>query len=378
MDQTSKSDTQAISCCDDVQEKSQCCMASTVEIVEPDEYWVTGSVNTPAGKVAQVSTKLTIYDTLGSWKARWGIGRMNYKVTPGLYCVGQPNNMSPVLVTSNYKMSFDRLRRELSEINAWILVLDTKGINIWCAAGKGTFGTNELVNRISRVNLSKIVSHETIVLPQLGAPGIVAHEVQRSSGFKVVFGPVRAADIKTFINAGMKATAEMRKVKFSFYDRLILTPIELVGTIKVSLMTFGVLFMLNLLSGSSFGVVDFYGYIGALLVGCFFVPIFLPWIPGRAFAWKGWLLGILWAIGVNILNGWSVNPKYSLAKALAYMLVLPAISAYYAMNFTGSSTYTSFSGVLKEMKIAVPAIVISLFLGTVLLLFVAFVPGGGR
>lgn len=373
MDQTGKKDTQAIGCSGNVQEKSQCC-----QMAELNERWIIGSIDTSAGKVLQVSTKLTIYDTLGSWKARWGIDRMNYKVTPGLYCVGQPNNMSPVLVTSNYKMSFDRLRRELSEINAWILVLDTNGINIWCAAGKGTFGTNELVNRIARVNLSKIVSHETIVLPQLGAPGVVAHEVQRNSGFKVVFGPVRAADIKKFIDAGMKATADMRKVKFSFYDRLILTPIELVGTIKVSLMIFGVLFMLNLLSGGFFGVVDFYGYIGALLVGCVLVPVLLPWIPGKAFAWKGWLLGILWAIGVNILNGWPVNPGYSLAKALAYMLVLPAISAYYAMNFTGSSTYTSFSGVLREMKIAVPAIVISLFLGTVLLLFVAFVPGGGR
>ena len=350
--------------------QATCCLSSG----KLDEYWVTGRVNTPMGKVKQVSTKLNSYDTIGSWKIRWGINRMHYKISPNLYCVGEPDNMSPVLVTGNYKMSFDRLRRELSGRNAWILVLDTKGVNIWCAAGKGTFGTDELVSRISMVNLNKIVSHKTLVLPQLGAPGIAAHEVQKKSGFKVVFGPVRAVDIKAFIDAGMKATSAMRKVEFSFYDRLILTPIELVGTIKVSLMIFGVLFMLNLLGASSFGVVDFYGYIGALLVGCFFVPVLLPWIPGKAFAWKGWLLGIIWAVCVNILNGWPDNPGYSLLRALAYMLILPAIAAFYALNFTGCSTYTSFSGVLKEMKIATPAIFISLMIGTVLMLLAAFNP----
>ena len=66
---------------------------------------------------------------------------MNYKVDPGLYAIGNPNERSPVLVTANYKMSFDNLREALPGRDAWILVLDTRGINVWCAAGKGTFGT---------------------------------------------------------------------------------------------------------------------------------------------------------------------------------------------------------------------------------------------
>ncbi|HEY5584542.1 MAG TPA: mercury methylation corrinoid protein HgcA [Ruminiclostridium sp.] len=326
------------------------------------------------GEIPQVSTKLNIYDKIGSWKARWGINRMNYKINPGLYCVGNADKMSPILVTANYKLSFDMLRRELSGINAWILVLDTKGINVWCAAGKGTFGTEELVNRISMTNLSKVVDHKMVILPQLGAPGVSAHEVQKRSGFKVVFGPVRAVDIKAFIGAGMKATSEMRKVKFTVYDRLVLTPIELVGTFKVSLIVFGVLFILNLFASNTFGIVDFYGYIGALLVGCVIVPILLPWIPGKAFAWKGWLMGMLWAVGFNALNGGNLNQEYGLVRALAYMLILPSVSAFYAMNFTGASTYTSFSGVLKEMKTAVPAIIISTVIGGILLLLAAFIP----
>ncbi|MFZ3102450.1 MAG: mercury methylation corrinoid protein HgcA [Desulfitobacteriaceae bacterium] len=319
-------------------------------------------------KIMPTSTQLTFRDLVGSWKARWGINRMNYKVEPGLYSVGKPDSNSPVMVTANYKMSFDVLRKALKGLDGWILVLDTKGINVWCAAGKGTFGTKELLNRIAIVQLSKVVSHRTVILPQLGAPGISAHEVLKFSGFQVLYGPVKAKDVKEFINLGMKATAEMRTVRFSAYDRLVLTPVELVSTFKVSLMIFGLLFLLNLLGVGPFGLLDFYAYTGALIAGCVLTPVLLPWIPGRAFAWKGWLVGLIWALIVNLLNGWPEAPQYSLLKALGYLLVLPSVAAFYAMNFTGASTFTSFSGVLKEMKIAIPMIIISIFSGIVLLL----------
>ena len=51
---------------------------------------------------------------------------MRYSVAPGLYAVGAPDRESDVLVTANYKLSFDTLRRELKGFNAWVLVLDTK------------------------------------------------------------------------------------------------------------------------------------------------------------------------------------------------------------------------------------------------------------
>jgi len=354
-------------CCGSAGAKPQCCAGGSPEGVAAAAHWVTGFVTTPVGTIPRVTTKLTIYDTMGSWKARWGINRMNYTVNPGLYCVGEPHAESAVFVTANYKMSFDRLRSELYGLNAWILVLDTKGINVWCAAGKGTFGTDELVHRIATVNLADIVSHQTVILPQLGAPGVSAHEVQKKTGFRVVYGPIRAADIKAFLESKMQATAEMRKIRFSLTDRLVLTPIALTGTFKPSLMVFGVLFILNALGVGSFGLVDLYAYLGALLAGCVLVPALLPWIPGRAFAWKGWVMGIIWAVCVNVLNGWPANPGYGPARAWAYLLILPAISAFFAMNFTGSSTYTSLSGVLKEMCIAVPAIVVSVAIGTILI-----------
>ena len=91
------------------------------------------------------------------------------------------------------------MRRALNGMDAWLLVLDTKGINVWCAAGKGTFSTKELIRQINLVGLEKIVNHHKVIVPQLGAVGVSAHEVKKSTGFSVIYGPVRAEDIHDFI-----------------------------------------------------------------------------------------------------------------------------------------------------------------------------------
>ena len=75
---------------------------------------------------------------------RWGLGRMRYSIAPGLYAIGNPTGKSPVLVTANYKMTFDIVRRDMRGHDAWLLVLDTLGINVWCAAGRSEEHTSEL------------------------------------------------------------------------------------------------------------------------------------------------------------------------------------------------------------------------------------------
>lgn len=360
--------------------QSSCCSKSgSMKKREPitkydiNQKWISSEISTSQGMVPQVLTKLSLRDIWGACKVRFGVNRMNYKINPGIYAVGTPGNTSPVLVTANYKLTFDTLRKELNGLNVWIIVLNTKGVNVWCAAGKGTFGTSELISRISKVKLSQIVSHKTLILPQLGAPGISAHEVTKQSGFNVVYGPVRASDIKDFLENKMKATKEMREVKFNIINRIVLTPIEFIGSLRIAMLVFGIMFLINLFAVNPFGITDFYAFTGALLVGCVITPILLPWIPARAFAAKGWILGLLWAAIVNMLNGWPAMPEYGLLKTIAYLLILPSVASYYAMNFTGSSTYTSFSGVIKEMKVAVPAIIISIGTGVVLLLINSFV-----
>lgn len=351
------------SCCSTAAAPSQSCCAPNASLADFGKHpWITGSIPTLAGPIPVISTKLTPKDIWGSIKVRWSFGRNSYSIPPGLYAVGTPTAESPVLVTANYKLTLDTLRRELVDLNAWILVLDTKGINVWCAAGKGTFGTTEIVNRVQAAGLTSVVSHRTLVLPQLGAPGLSAHEVTRLSGFKVIYGPVRAEDVPTFLANGMKATPEMRRVHFTTRDRLILTPVELVPAVKSSVFAFGLLFILNSIGFTGFSALDMWAILGAIVAGAFLSPVLLPWIPGRMFSLKGALLGLLWA-GIFI----AIATPGTLG-AISYLLLLPAISSFLAMNFTGASTYTSFSGVKKEMTLSVPPMIVAGILGIVLLL----------
>jgi hypothetical protein len=294
---------------------------------------------------------------------------MNYAVAPGLYSIGNPNEESPVLVSANYKLTFDTLRKNLSGFDCWLLILDTDGVNVWCAAGKGTFGVDELANRIGRSGLTDIVTHRNLILPQLGAVGVNAREVKARTGFSVIYGPVRAGDIKDFVAAGNKAIAEMRTVKFTLPDRLVLAPVEFISAIKTSLAVFGVMLLLNLFAARDFGGLDIIAYLGAVVCGTVVAPVLLPAIPGRAFAWKGWITGLIWVLFAVWKFGWM---ETSPLLAAGYLLLLPAVSGYLMMNFTGASTYTSYSGVVKEMKLAIPILAVLTAAGAVLALINAF------
>jgi acetyl-CoA decarbonylase/synthase complex subunit gamma len=327
-----------------------------------NQPFIIGSVQTPTGDVPKISSDLNWPDHWGSIKARWGVGRMNYTVDPGLYAFGEPNERSPVLVTANYKMSFDRLREALSKRHAWMLVLDTNGINVWCAAGKGTFGTDELVRRVEFSQLNRVVSHTELILPQLAGPGVAAHKVKKRTGFNVLYGPIQAADLPAFLDAGMKATRNMRRKTFTMYERVVLIPVELVSALKWALLILPAFFLLGGLgapSGFWQGVLNdgFFAVLnllGALLAGAVLTPILLPWLPGRAFSQKGLIMGLITTLFIALFGVFCLNIRQDYMNLLSWFFLAPALSAYLAMNFTGASTYTSLSGVRKEMRWAVP------------------------
>lgn len=294
-----------------------------------------------------VSTRLSPADRWGSLRVRWGLGRMRYSVLPGLYAAGSPTAQSPVFVSANYKLSFDSLRSALSGLDCWILVLDTKGINVWCAAGKGSFGTGELVSRLSSLKLRDIVSHRSLVLPQLGASGVSAPEVMRRSGFRVEWGPVRASDIKAWLAAGRRKDEAMRRVTFTFRDRMRVAPVELVHAWPL----FPAALALGALSGLPLGpgwlrrALPLFSLLaGAVPVGTLLFPALLPWLPSRAFVVKGGFLGLAWAL----LCAWLFRLPL-LFGAGAVLLAAPIVG-FLAMNFTGASTYTSQPGALLEVE----------------------------
>lgn len=325
--------------------------------------------------VAKISSDWLLSDYLGSFECRVSNSfRMKYRVEPALYSLGAPDDESDVFVSANYKLSFDILRKALEGLSVWILVIDTKGINVWCAAAKGTFGAKELSMRINEVGLADIVNHRRIIVPQLSAAGISAGAVFKHTGFKVCFGPVYAKDIKNYLSAGRRKTSEMRRINFSMADRLILTPIEIVPLIKkflvftvIILLFFGlqpsgILFKDAWLSGKPFLLLG----IGSIIGGAFITPILLPFIPFRSFALKGWMIGIL--LTLPTVFYFNIQGQKNALIFMAEVIFFPMASSYLALQFTGSTTFTNISGVKKELKIALPIYLVSALISIALII----------
>jgi acetyl-CoA decarbonylase/synthase complex subunit gamma len=338
------------------------CQNADGDAIPRSKRYIIGSIQTQAGMISRISSQLRIQDYLGAFKVRWGIRRDRYRVAPGLYAVGTPTERSDVFITANYKLSFDLVRKNLNGMNSWLLVLDTKGVNVWCAAGKGTFGTKELVRRIQLTSLDKIVIHRRLILPQLGATGVAAHLVKEATGFTVIYGPVRAMDIPEFVQASYKASKEMRRVNFDWYDRLKLIPNDIIYNLRYLLF---MLFVISLLSGINsngysiqqvlrniipIAKIIASGYFSGLVL----TPLFLPYIPTRNFSFKGLIIGAI----VSALLFLNHSLDGSILAQFAETFFISSFSSFLAMNFTGASTYTSLAGVKKEMRIAVPVQII--------------------
>lgn len=313
-------------------------------------------------------------------KARLGINRDQYAVPAGIYAIGYPDENSPVLVTANYKLTVDKLRMELSGLNLWILIIDTKGVNVWCAAGKGTFSTEEIIYRIKKCKLKKLINHNKLILPQLSAPGVSAYQITKFTGFNVTYGPVCAKDIKEFLVNGYKATAEMRKVNFRLLDRITVSPIESIMTIKYLPFIFMFFILIQFLSNSSEGLIQVLesgllntaAYAIGIIIGTILFPMFLPMLPFRMFSMKALPLGLIWS-SVVIKYSSVFHFSNSILISISNLLLLTSIISYLAMNFTGSTTFTSLSGVKKETLFTVPAIGVASLVAITLMIVQKFI-----
>jgi hypothetical protein len=315
--------------------------------------------NPPAAEIRTATSTITLADRWDHLITRWGWNREGHRVEPGLYRLGNPSADSPVFVSANFTLSFDALRSALADTDAWILVLDTKGINVWCAAGKGTFGTGELVRSIGCSGLIGVVRHRKIIVPQLGAPGISWPEVLRKSGFTVEYGPVRAKDLPEYLKTH-KATPAMRRVEFPMKDRLVLTPVEFVHIALPMLIVAAALWFLASPVAALAAVI-------AVIAGTVLFPALLPFIPTQDFSTKGLILGAVVALPFTFLFG--TNPSLpfwadALAAAAA-LLIIAAVVSYLALNFTGCTTFTSRTGVKKEIFRYVPVMAVMAVAGSI-------------
>lgn len=354
--------------------------------------WAEAWTDTAAGRVLRVKTAPGFRDRLDLLRSRLVRRRERIRVAPGLYAVGAPGADTPVFVTANYKPSFDALRFALIHRDAWLLALDTRGVNVWCAAGKGSFGDEELLRRLRASRLDLVAPRSDLVLPQLGATGVSAWKVARATGRRARVGPVRAADLGAWLDAGFVAAAEMRRVRFGPGERAVLIPREVAA--RAGLFALALLPALAFAWAAGFGAASgaagagpaalaaralswWAAPAGGLVAGLVAFPLALPLIPFRRFSAKGALLGAAWAAA------WLAATRLPPLESAAGALASTALSSWLALEFTGSSTFTSQDAVKRELRIALPlqigGLALALLaLGARLALALADAAGGAR
>ncbi len=204
----------------------------------------------------------------------------------GLRRIGTPGRDSPVLVTCNFDLTVRRLTRILSRagVDAWLLVADSKGVNVWCSAGGEEFNTHSVVATVKTSGLADAVDHRRLILPPLAAPGVRAKDVEQETGWSVHWGPVRAEDIPRYLAEGLKRSEAMKRVTYTWRERLdtalgCLFPFYFLGAI--GFLIFGPGLLLD------------YLLVGAAAWLFFFT--FCPWLPGQR--------GLTKVLGVNALLG---------------------------------------------------------------------------
>jgi len=230
-----------------------------------------------------VSIVKSIWDYIGRWFPN--------PVEPGLRRLGNPDHMAPVFVTSNFHLTVRRVEKALSAIDAWLLVVPTKGINVWCASAGGEMTVHNLLSVMKTSGIQDRVAHRRLILPQLSAPGIDRKLLKETSGWSAEFGPVYAKDIPAFFELEHKKTAELCRVSYpgSFRFEMLFSMNALLW-LAISIILVFVKPSWALLSSAFFwgaGIILYGGY---------------PYWPGKSGWVKALTLSILLAAGIALYS----------------------------------------------------------------------------
>jgi len=143
-----------------------------------------------------------------------------HSTRPGLIVLGNPARNAPVLVTGNYALTVRRLQRVLSGRDARILVANSRGINVWCAAGGGHFTHHDVIAAIRMTGLSEQVESRVLILPQLAATGVERRKIEEATGFEAKWGPARLEDLPEFLERDYRVKKSFRFMRFPAWERI--------------------------------------------------------------------------------------------------------------------------------------------------------------
>jgi hypothetical protein len=287
---------------------------------------VTAETEFPPGVIGRLHHQVTLRTLLlDLWLLFFRIIPPYPKVRPGLYAVGNPTPVSPVLVTGNFDLSVRRLVKAIDgQLNTWVLVADSAGINVWCAAGGGYFTAEKVIAAVKSSHLDKVVSHHALILPQLCANGVDGWRIRRETGWGVHWGPAKARDIPAYLAARRKKTDAMRWVRFPLKDRLEM--------VTVTLGFYGLLILVPVFI---FWRPMFWPVTFSLLGLSYFYTIVHPWLPGRDGLFKSIPLAILALAGLFIYTTlWRPLPAVNLFH---WMVGLTGLSVFTGAELQGMS-----------------------------------------
>ncbi len=263
-----------------------------------------------------------------------GFRLVPFRTRTGVRAVGRPDRSSPVLLTGNYDLTVRRVLRALRGLDAWLVVADSHGVNVWCAASGGHLGTHQVVTALKVARLESRVVHRQVVVPQLAATGIEAKEVRRRTGWIVRFGPADAKDIQTYLAANHEKTEAMRLVRFGLRERLEMaaawaTPISL-GAVAIGWRHLG----------------------GALaLVWGLAVAVFLGY-DRLPFGERGRQVATAAVAAASVLIALAVGGTFTPGPALAWTAAAIACTGLLTFDFAGS-TPTAPAGLFDEKQLQV-------------------------
>jgi len=122
------------------------------------------------------------------------------QVQPGIYEINSPKPESPVLVTTNFSITYFAVANEVegSGLPAWLVVTDAEGMSVLTAWAAGKFDAERIAKAIKSFNIADKVSRKRIVLP--GHVAVLSGEVEEElPGWEIRVGPREAVDLPAFM-----------------------------------------------------------------------------------------------------------------------------------------------------------------------------------
>lgn len=125
--------------------------------------------------------------------------RTEPEAKPGLFVFGNPNENSPVIVTTNFSLTYFTVSGDLrkSAINCYLLVVSTKGLAVDTSVATGELSGSKIKETLQQFEVEKKVNHKKLVIPMLASR--IRGDIEDQTGWEVLVGPRDSSQIAGFL-----------------------------------------------------------------------------------------------------------------------------------------------------------------------------------